>query len=184
MRIVFLVLSTILLIAACQPAEEATGVERTDIEMTFAVEPDPPNVGDSNLIITLMTADGEPVEGAIISAQGDMDHEGMEPINGEGSEDGAGVYRIPFQWTMGGGWIVDVTATLKDSNDTVTDTFTLDVGAISSDSIINQESDSGNDDTDDSEDSETDHSDMDMDSEDGETDHSDMDMEATEEASE
>ena len=162
MRIVFLVLSTILVIAACQSAEEAAGVERTDIEMTFAVEPDPPNVGDSNLIITLMTEDGEPVEGATISAHGDMDHEGMESVEGEGNEDGAGVYRIPFQWTMGGGWIVDVSATLKDSNDTVTDTFTLDVGAISSDSIINQESDS----------------------EDGEMDHSDMDMEATEEASE
>ena len=44
---------------------------------------------------------------------------------------------------MGGGWIVDVTATLPDNGGVASETFELFVEAVSSDSIINRSDDEG-----------------------------------------
>jgi hypothetical protein len=110
-----------------QSAQQAdsTSAEST-ITIDLVVEPDPPAMGDTTLIVTLTDADGDPIDDATIEAVGDMDHAGMQPVNGEIEDGTDGEYRIPFEWTMGGDWTVTLTVTLADGA-TVEQTFDLAV---------------------------------------------------------
>jgi hypothetical protein len=108
--------------------------------MTLRVEPEQPAVGDSILIVTLQSANGVPVDGATLQIHADMDHEGMMPVDGQSSDSTDGEYRVPLVWTMGGGWIVEITARLPNNGGEVSETFELFVEAVSSESIINQPS--------------------------------------------
>ena len=116
----------------------------TDTQIELAVEREPPAVGDSTLVVTLTDASGSPVSGASVSVEGNMDHARMEPSSGQISEDTNGVYRVPFRWTMGGGWIVTVTAALPDGGE-ATQTFEMFVEAVSSGSVIHQTEEAGGD---------------------------------------
>lgn len=136
--LIFLIL---LMLVACNTEQTVAVIANLNIEL--AVEPDPPTAGDATLIITVKDAEGKPIEGATVAVHGDMDHEGMTPVDGESTSGQNGIYHIPFEWTMGGGWILDVTVTLPDNAGVATKRFELNVGAISQDSIVNQ----GNDDT-------------------------------------
>jgi hypothetical protein len=127
--------------AACGQAGSPTTVP-TDVHIELDVEPAPPATGDSTLILTLTDANGIPVSGATINVEGNMDHAGMEPATGQTSDDSDGVYHVPFRWTMGGGWIVTVTATLP-SGGVAIDTFEMFVEAASSGSVIHQTEESG-----------------------------------------
>lgn len=131
-----------LLLAACGPQNEPTPAP-PDLDLSVQVEPDPPAVGEAVLIITIKDASGSPVDGATLQVHGDMDHEGMTPVDREVSESAGGEYRVPFEWTMGGGWIVTVTAQLPDGGGTVSETFDFFVEAVSSESIINRSRDQG-----------------------------------------
>lgn len=86
----------------------------TDHRIELEVKPNPPSVGQARLLISLYGPDGEPIEGAHISARGDMNHAGMVPVFGEAQEIERGRYQIPFEWTMAGDWIVTVEAELPD----------------------------------------------------------------------
>lgn len=83
-------------------------------------------VGETTLIITIHNADNAPVSDAKVAVRGDMNHAGMVPVlrDVEGGQEGH--YEVPFEWTMGGDWIVDITATLPNGNATTT-TFNLSV---------------------------------------------------------
>lgn len=126
-----------LAVAACGQAAAQIPV-LDDLVIELAVEPHPPAVGEATLVITVRDAEGTPVEGATVAVHGDMDHEGMDPVDGETSEDAQGVYRVPFTWTMGGGWILDVTVTLPDNRGRATERFEVFVEAVASESILNQ----------------------------------------------
>ena len=136
MRQISLIVILTIILTACGAQNTAPSSE--DVTIEFAIMPDPPAVGESTLMITLTEADGTVIDGATVSIHGDMDHEGMTPVDGEISESHDGVYHVPFEWTMGGGWILDVSATLPENRGTVTAQFETSVGAISQDSIINQ----------------------------------------------
>lgn len=136
MKQISLILIVTFILTACGAQNTAPSLE--DITIELAIMPDPPAVGETTLMITLSDADGTVVDGATVSVHGNMDHEGMTPVDGEISESHEGVYHLPFEWTMGGGWILDVTATLPDNRGTVTAQFETSVGAISQNSIINQ----------------------------------------------
>ncbi|MBK8022001.1 MAG: FixH family protein [Chloroflexi bacterium] len=110
----FFVLSLALLMAACRGSAEI-GAVASDVTVAVQVEPDPPAVGEATLRNYLTGVDGAPIDGATVRARGDMDHAGMTPVLGETAQSQAGVYGVPFGWSMGGGWIVDVTATLPDN---------------------------------------------------------------------
>jgi len=125
-----------MLVVACTSEQTAPVIDNLDIDL--AVEPDPPTAGDSTLMITVKDADGNPINDATVAVHGDMDHEGMTPVDGESTSAQNGMYHVPFEWTMGGGWILDVTVTLPDNKGIATERFELHVGAISEDSIINQ----------------------------------------------
>lgn len=121
MRIVlsiFLILSLFFL-AACresaQPTPTPDGFTPTpEIEIEMAVEPLPAATGDAILVVTLHSPDGTPIGDANVAARGDMNHAGMMPVFGQTRDNRNGVYRIPFEWTMGGDWVVTLTITLAD----------------------------------------------------------------------
>lgn len=136
MKQISLILILTFILTACGAQNTAPSTE--DVTIEFAIMPDPPAVGESTLMITLRDADGTAIDGAVVSVHGDMDHEGMTPVEGEISDSHEGVYHVPFAWTMGGGWILNVSATLPDNRGIVTGQFETSVGAISQDSIINQ----------------------------------------------
>jgi len=125
-----------LIIAGCSP-NEATVAD--DVKIDLRVEPDPPAAGEAMLYITLTDADGTFIEGATVQVHGDMDHEGMEAVDRESDVTGNNdEYIVPFEWTMGGGWIVAVTATLPNNRGIAQAQFELFVEAISPDSVIHQ----------------------------------------------
>lgn len=138
MKILQIILGILMLcmLMACNSEQTLTIVDDIDIEL--AVEPDPPTAGETMLLISITDANGKPIHDAIVSVHGDMDHEGMISVDGESSSEENGMYSVPFEWTMGGGWILDVTVTLPDDTGIATERFELNVGAISQDSIINQ----------------------------------------------
>lgn len=127
---------TVLAVAGCAQATQPTAAP-PDVQIKLACVPEPPAVGESTLVITLTEGEGTPVDGASIHVEGNMDHAGMDPSNGETSTGSNGEYRVPFEWTMGGDWLVTVTATLPDGGE-VSQTFPVFVEAVSSNSIIHQ----------------------------------------------
>jgi hypothetical protein len=134
--VLLIIFSAALALTACQQPGDATPAP-VDVRISMRVEPEPLAVGDATLIITLTDASGAPVDGAALNVHGDMDHEGMVPVIRETSDSANGEYRVPFEWTMGGGWIITVTVSLPAGGQ-LSDTFEYFVEAASSESIINQ----------------------------------------------
>ncbi len=141
MRRVIGMLLTALFLASCGQQTVRT-TSSDDLKLGLRIEPEPPAVGATVLIATLEDADGFPVDGARLMLHGDMDHEGMTQIDLETSESLGGEYRIPFEWTMGGGWFLTLTARTP-AGAQVSETFTFFVEAVSSESIINRHGNSG-----------------------------------------
>ncbi len=105
---VFCVLSLLWLMAACrQPAAESSD----NINIAVSVADEALAVGEATLIITLTDANGAPINDASLEVRGDMNHAGMQPVLRSAQDGEAGIYRVPFEWTMGGDWFVEVTAT-------------------------------------------------------------------------
>lgn len=61
-----------------------------------------------------LTQKGEPVTGATIEVEGNMNHAGMEPVLVGAEEVEPGQYRATVNWTMGGGWFLTARTTLPD----------------------------------------------------------------------
>lgn len=133
---------TALLLTACGTPSAAM---RSTAEVVIAarVEPESLAVGETTLIVTLTDSSGSHIEGARLQVHANMDHAGMMPVDREVSASVNGEYLVPFEWTMGGGWIVVVTAQLADGGET-SETFEFFVEAVSSESVINRHRDSDN----------------------------------------
>ncbi len=115
-----LTLLLLLTLVGCREPAPPTPTPAPDApRLRLAVDPDPAAVGDAALLITLTTFDGQPIDGAQITVRGDMNHAGMQPVLSGGAESENGVYRVPFRWTMGGDWIVTITAVLPDGRQIV-----------------------------------------------------------------
>lgn len=126
----------LLVLAACGQQSSATPAP-VKLDMSARVEPEPLAVGEATLIVTLKDAAGSPVDNATLKIHGDMDHEGMSPFDAQASEGTSGEYRVPFEWTMGGGWVITVTAQLSGGGE-VSKSFDFFVDAVSSESVINR----------------------------------------------
>lgn len=76
--------------------------------------PSPPGPGPGTLFFSVTDGQGHPIDNAKLEVEGNMTHAGMVPVFAQavGSEDGR--YEVPFEWTMGGDWIVTAKATLAD----------------------------------------------------------------------
>jgi hypothetical protein len=78
------------------------------------LRPDPPSVGEVVLTMRLTDARGSPLSGANLELKADMTHAGMTPVFGNVIDEGEGIYRSTFEWTMAGDWILTVSGTLED----------------------------------------------------------------------
>lgn len=107
-------------LSACRQSAQPTPTPDPDIQLEWLNANRPLRVGSDVLVFTLRNARAEPIQGAVIEVRGDMTHAGMIPVDGKaegGTEDGR--YVVPFEWTMGGDWIVTVRATLPDGRTTL-----------------------------------------------------------------
>ena len=107
--------AVVLLIAAgCSPPAPGTAGKVDDVKVELALHPDPPRVGDEEATVTLKDKDGQPIRGATVKLEGNMNHAGMEPVFAATKETEPGTYKAPLKFTMGGDWFVLVTGTLAD----------------------------------------------------------------------
>jgi periplasmic copper chaperone A len=110
----FLLLATLLLLvlAACggRASQQAGGSAEYDLNLN----PMSTAVGETVLMFTLNDKEGQPVNNATLDIKGDMNHAGMQPVLGKATQGVNGVYAVPFEWTMGGDWVVTVDVTLAD----------------------------------------------------------------------
>ncbi|MCC7207057.1 MAG: FixH family protein [Anaerolineae bacterium] len=127
-----------LVLLLCATAILATGCDRQSAQPTATPDPgiqitveslnEPQRVGEVTLVVTVRDAAGAPIEDAKIDLRGDMSHAGMTPSLGSVEDGQDGRYSVPFNWTMGGDWFLDVTVTLPDGRST-TRRFDLTVNA-------------------------------------------------------
>lgn len=122
LRSVFL--CTALLLAACGGR---VSQQSNDADVAIDLAAESMAVGSTVLEVTVTDGSSAPINDATLNVKGDMTHAGMTPVLVEGVSDGReGVYRVPFEWTMGGDWVVTVEAVLPDGR-TVSQQFDLSV---------------------------------------------------------
>jgi hypothetical protein len=97
-------------LAACSGGGSGEG----DVSITFRLEPRPPRVGTADLELRLIDPAGDPVPGASVAVEANMNHAGMQPTFATLEERGGGLYAGTIEFTMGGDWFLLVTAELED----------------------------------------------------------------------
>ena len=97
-----------------QPGRMSEGNGTIVIEME--TRPSPPGPGPGTLLFNMTDGQGQPIDNVKLDVEGNMTHAGMVPVFAQvvGGEDG--LYEVPFEWSMGGDWIVTVKATLADGS--------------------------------------------------------------------
>jgi hypothetical protein len=103
-----------LIAPGCSRPSSGTGDATGDVQIDLAISPNPPKVGDAEAIVTLKSKDGQPIRGATVKLEGNMNHAGMEPVFAAGKEAEPGQYKADMKFTMGGDWFILVNATLSD----------------------------------------------------------------------
>lgn len=104
--------------AAGAPADTAVDAPVTAANgadtLSMALLPPEEQHGGS-LAVRVVDGDGAPVTDASVRLEGDMNHAGMIPVISEPVEHEAdGIYRVPFEFTMLGDWIISVFVTTAD----------------------------------------------------------------------
>lgn len=122
--------------AACGSQNESNSALNLDIQLRL--EPENPSVGLSTLILSVHDENGQAVSDAQISIMGNMSHEGMARVEASSNTGENGIYNIPFEWTMGGDWFLDVTVNLANNGGSTDKRFVVFVNAASENSIIHQ----------------------------------------------
>jgi hypothetical protein len=104
----FFLLLTALTINAC--GGNQTGPSGLQVTL------EPPTTGQAEPQLTIQVADsqGQPVTDARVTVEGNMTHAGMAPVISDAVTDDAdgaadGRYRVPFQFTMLGDWVLTIT---------------------------------------------------------------------------
>lgn len=90
------------------------GQDQPDVAVELAIEPDPPRIGPATVTVTLHDAGGQPIRGAVVRLEGNMNHAGMVPVFADSAEVAPGRYRAEIEFTMGGDWFILVHAELPD----------------------------------------------------------------------
>jgi len=85
-----------------------------DVKVDLSFQPNPPKVGAAEVLVTLADAGGQPLRGAAVKLEGNMNHAGMAPSFADAKEAEPGHYKGELNFTMGGDWFVLVNATLAD----------------------------------------------------------------------
>jgi hypothetical protein len=90
------------------------GQDLPDVGVDLVIEPEPPQLGPATLTVALTAADGQPIAGAAVELEGNMNHAGMVPVFVQASEIEPGRYQADLEFTMGGDWFILVRADLPD----------------------------------------------------------------------
>lgn len=108
-RSTYLLTLLILLTTACRQQQ----LTATDIQLEMSVTD--ALVGETTLLVTVKDEDGKAIDNpGALSIRGDMDHAGMAPVFAEAAAAVNGVFTVPFEWTMGGGWTVEASLRLEN----------------------------------------------------------------------
>lgn len=84
------------------------------MQVSLVTSPSPPTVGETEVVVVLAEPSGEPVAGAQVKLEGNMNHAGMTPSFAELSEAAPGKYTGTLNLTMGGDWFVLVDVETPD----------------------------------------------------------------------
>ena len=105
----FALLLALVLLAACrqqQPTADNIQLALTVTDM---------NVGETTLLVEVSDSAGKRLpDPGTLTVRGNMDHAGMAPVLAESRTANDGVFALPFEWTMAGGWSVEAALTLAD----------------------------------------------------------------------
>jgi hypothetical protein len=85
-----------------------------DVTMGLRISPEPPQIGPATITIMLSNPAGQPISGAEVELEGNMNHAGMVPVFAQASEVDPGTYRANLEFSMGGDWFILVRAELPD----------------------------------------------------------------------
>jgi len=97
-----------ILLAACGSAATPATISSKPVNMKVETSPNPPMMGDIELILTLTDANGNPIEGATVDVSADhTDMTGMD-MSGAATEQGGGKYAINANFSMSGNWKLKV----------------------------------------------------------------------------
>lgn len=101
-----------LAVVGCSRVSQEATQQPLQIEL---IEPlFPPGIGTYTMNIRLFDENDNPVDDAQIAIKADMTHAGMVPILASATDGDKGLYKVPFEWTMGGEWVIVIQATLPD----------------------------------------------------------------------
>lgn len=84
--------------------------EEPSAQVDLKLSPSPPVVGEAEVDLKVSDAEGQPLKGADIRLEGNMNHAGMKPSFADLTEKEPGHYTGTLNFTMGGDWFVLVTA--------------------------------------------------------------------------
>jgi len=117
-----------LVLAGCGGGMDHGDMDHGDMEMgdgnrseNIQVMLEPSGYPGESLSVMLKDTDGNMITDAKVAVEGNMNHAGMVPVIADPVEDGAdgsedGVYQVPFAFTMGGDWIITVSAEMADGS--------------------------------------------------------------------
>ena len=123
LRILIALLISILTLVGCRQTNEVTA---ENVVIDVALSDEMAMVGDATLLVTVTDEEDNPINDATVSVRGDMTHAGMVPVIPDPVTTAEeGVYSIPFEFTMGGDWIITVDVTLAN-DETASVTYEVD----------------------------------------------------------
>ncbi len=129
------VISTLFLmvsLGACNRTTDNAAAAGLHVTLRPAAE----GIQGDHLIVEIVDDDGLPVTDVTVSLEGNMTHAGMVPVLTESVWDGAdgredGIYRIPFQFSMLGDWIISVKIEERDG-----ESFAQDIDVVATSSAV------------------------------------------------
>jgi len=96
------------LLTACGSAAAPAATSSKPVNIKMEISPNPATMGDTELILTITDANGDPIEGAKVDVSADhTDMSGMN-MSGAATEQGDGKYAINADFSMSGNWKLKV----------------------------------------------------------------------------
>lgn len=109
--LIHVVLFTSVLLAACGSGSPATSTSQgseQSVSIKVETNPNPPVMGDIELVLNITDASGNPIEGAAVDVTAvHTDMTGMD-MSGAATEQDAGKYAINANFSMSGNWKLKV----------------------------------------------------------------------------
>ena len=96
------------LLAACGSTSTPTVTSSKSVNIKVETNPNPPVMGDIEVILNVTDANGNPIEGATVDVSADhIDMTGMD-MSGAATDQGSGKYAINANFSMNGNWKLKV----------------------------------------------------------------------------